>query len=211
LIIVFFVVVVDVVVFSLLFFVDPDHESDNGKIFACLCVNITSCFFFLRLIAAKKKVGNGFHNNAYLNDAYCIGPGEQQIEMKSGDRAFPTGSVRDYGEHNYATVYDLHASNNHSPVVLKFPNPPAGKNSEDVTAPIYQTLSSGDDAPIYQPLKTGVDAPIYQPLNSNRKSPEVQAEKTSEGNAAPVYQSPSNGVTVSIYQTLNNIPKASKA
>ena len=210
-IIVFFVVVVDVVVFSLLFFVDPDHESDNGKIFACLCVNITSCFFFLRLIAAKKKVGNGFRNNAYLNDAYCIGPGEQQIEMKSGDQAFPTGNVRDYGEHNYATVNDLHASNNHSPVVLKFPNPPAGKNSEDVTAPIYQTLSSGDDAPIYQPLKTGVDAPIYQPLNSNRKSPEVQAEKTSEGNAAPVYQSPSNGVTVSIYQTLNNIPKASKA
>ena len=168
-------------------------------------------------------MGNGFRNNAYLNDAYCIGPGEQQIEMKSGDRAFPTGSVRDYGEHNYATVYDLHASNNHSPVVLKFPNPPAGKNSEDVTAPIYQTLSSGDDAPIYQPLKSGVDAPIYQPLksgvdapiyqplNSNRKSPEVQAEKTSGGNAAPVYQSPSNGVTVSIYQTLNNIPKASKA
>jgi len=205
------IIVFVVVVFSLLFFVDPDHESDNGKIFACLCVNITTCFFFLRLIAAKKKVGNGFRNNAYLNDAYCIGPGEQQIEMKSGDQAFPTGSVRDYGEHNYATVYDLHASNNHSPVVLKFPNPPAGKNSEDVTAPIYQTLSSGDDAPIYQPLKTGVDAPIYQPLNSNRKSPEVQAEKTSEGNAAPVYQSPSNGVTVSIYQTLNNIPKASKA
>jgi len=185
-----------------------------GGVILVVVVLIALLFRFKRrkrLIAAKKKVGNGFHNNAYLNDAYCIGPGEQQIEMKSGDRAFPTGSVRDYGEHNYATVYDLHASNNHSPVVLKFPNPPAGKNSEDVTAPIYQTLSSGDDAPIYQPLKTGVDAPIYQPLNSNRKSPEVQAEKTSEGNAAPVYQSPSNGVTVSIYQTLNNIPKASKA
>ena len=150
---------------------DPDHESDNGKIFSFLYVNIST--FFLRLIAAKKKAGCGFNNNAYLNDAYCIGPGEQEIEMKCGDQAFSAGNVPDFGEHSYAAYNDLYPSSNHSAVILKFPDSLAGKNSEDVAAPIYQKPDSGVDTLIYQPINSGGDGPIYQPLNSNRKSSEV--------------------------------------
>ena len=153
------------------FFVDLDHESDNGKIFACLYANITT--FFLRLIAAKKKAGYGFNKNVYLNDAYCVGPGEQDIEMKCCDQAFSAGNVPDFGEHSYAAYNDLHPCSNHSGVVLKFPDSLAGKNSEDVAGPIYQTPDSGADTLIYQPINSGEDAPIYQPLNSNRKSSEV--------------------------------------
>ena len=146
---------------------DSNHENDNGKIFACLYVNITP--FFLRVIAAKKKAGYGFNNNCNLNNAYCIGPGEQDIEMRCVDQAFSTGNVPDFGEHNYPADNDLLASSNRSAVVLKFPESLAGKNSEDVGAPIYQTL-------IYQPINGGTDASINQPLNSNRKSSEVLAE-----------------------------------
>ncbi|XP_020621541.1 uncharacterized protein LOC110059180 [Orbicella faveolata] len=126
-----------------------------------------------RLIAAKRKASCGFNNNAYLNDAYCIGPGEREIEMKCGDQAFSAGNVPDFGEHSYAAYNDLYPSSNHSAVILKFPDSLAGKNSEDVAAPIYQKPDSGVDTLIYQPINSGGDGPIYQPLNSNRKSSEV--------------------------------------
>ena len=166
-------------------------------------VNIPS--FSLRLIA-KKKADNGYNNNAYFNDAYCIGSGEQAIEMKGDNQALSSGNVPEvkFGEHHYAVVNELHASTNHSAVILKFPDPRAEKNSEDVAAPIYQTLDSGVDAPIYQPLNRGVATPIYQPLNSDLKSPEIRAGKTSEGIAAPFGQPPNNGAAASIYQTLNS-------
>ena len=77
-----------------------------------------------------------------------------------------------------------------------------------VDAHIYQPINSGVDAPIYQPINRGVDAPIYQPLNSNRKSPDVRAEKTSEDNAEPVCQLPNNGANASMYQTLNKFSEA---
>ena len=183
---------------------DHDHEGDYGKIYACLYVNIPT--FSLRLIAAKKKAGNGYNNNAYINDAYCIGSGEQAIEMKRGNQAFSSGNVPEvkFGEHHYAAVNELHTSTNHSAVILRFPDSQAERNSEDVAAPIYQTLDSGGDAPIYQPLNRGVATPIYQPLNSDLKSPEIRAGKTSEGIAAPVGQPPNNGAAASIYQTLNS-------
>lgn len=167
---------------------DPDHEGDNGKIYACLYVNIST--FSLRLIATKKKAVNGYNNNAY-----CIGSGEQTIEMKRGNQAFSSGNVPEVklGEHHYAAVNDLHASTNHSAVVLKFPDSLEEKYSKDVAAPIYQTLDSGVDAPIYQPLNRGVATSIYQPLNSDLKSPDIRAEKTSERVAAPVCQPPNNG------------------
>lgn len=122
-----------------------------------------------RLIAAKKKASNGFNNNAYINSAYCIGSGEQELEMKRGDQAFSSGNVPDPLEHYYAAVNGPHSSSNHSTVTLQFPDSIAEKNSEDVAPPIYQTLESGVNAPIYQAL--GVDAPIYQALNNNQKSP----------------------------------------
>ena len=185
---------------------DTDREGNNSKIFVCLFVNITT--FPQRLIAAKKKASNGINNNAYFNDAYCIGSGEQVLEMKCGDQAFSSDNVPDPQEHYYAAVNGPHSSSNHSAVILKFPDSLAGKKCEDVAPSIYQTLKGGVDAPIYQAL--GVDAPIYQALNNNQKSPEVRAEKTSEGKATPVCRSPNDGVNASIYQTLNNT-KFSKA
>lgn len=161
-----------------------------------------------RLIDAKKKADKGFNNNAYFNDAYCIDPKEQAIEMKRGDQTCSTGNVPCFEGHHYAAVNDLHASNNHSAVVLKFPDSLEGKNSVGFAAPIYQTLISGVDVPIYQPLNSGVDAPIYQPLN---KSPGVRPERASEGVAKSVCQPANNGVAESIYQTLNNKPKSSEA
>ena len=122
--------------------------------------------------------------------------------MKCGDQAFLSGNVPDPQEHYYAVVNGPHSSSNHSPVVLKFPDSLAGKNSEDVAPPIYQSLESAVDAPVYQAL--GVDAPIYQALNNNRKPPEARAERPSEGNATPVCRPPNDGVNASIYQTLNN-------
>ena len=117
--------------------------------------------------------------------------------MKYGDKPFSTGNVPDFGEHHYAAVnVDLQAASNHPTLVLKFPDSLAGKNSDDSSAPIYQTLISGVDAPIYQPLK---------------KSPEFRAEKASKGVGASVYQPPNNGVAASIYETLNNIPKPPQA
>ena len=157
------------------------------------------------MIAAKKA---GFNNNAYFNDAYCIGSGEQAIEMKYGNQPLSTGNVPDFEKHHCAAVNDLRASSNHSAVVLKFPDSLEGKNSEDGSAPIYQTLISGVDAPIYQPLNSGIDAPIYQPLNKSKK---VRDEKASEGVGVADYQPPNNGVATSIYETLNNIPKSSEA
>lgn len=134
-----------------------------------LACSLIKLLFPLRLIAAKKKASNGFNNNAYINSAYCIGSGEQELEMKRGDQAFSSGNVPDPLEHYYAAVNGPHSSSNHSTVTLQFPDSIAEKNSEDVAPPIYQTLESGVNAPIYQAL--GVDAPIYQALNKNQKSP----------------------------------------
>jgi len=147
-----------------------------GGVMVVVVILIALLFRFKRrkrLIAAKKKAGYGFNKNVYLNDAYCVGPGEQDIEMKCCDQAFSAGNVPDFGEHSYAAYNDLHPCSNHSGVVLKFPDSLAGKNSEDVAGPIYQTPDSGADTLIYQPINSGGDAPIYQPLNSNRKSSEV--------------------------------------
>ena len=121
-------------------------------------------------------MGKGLNNNSHVNDAYCIDSAEQNIEMECGDRFFSS----DLGEKYYGAVNDLQASSNHSAVVLKFPDSLVGKNSEDGAAPIYESLIS------------------------NRKSPEVRVEKTSEGNEATVCQSPNNGVTAFIYETLNS-------
>ena len=134
------------------------------------------------------KASNGINNNAYFNNAFFIGSGEQALEMKCSDQAFPSGNVPDLQEHYYAAVNDP-----------QLPDPLAGKKSECVAPPIYQTLESG------------VDAPIYQALSNNRKSPEVRAEKTSERKATLVCQSPNDGVTAPIYQTLNNKPRFSDA
>ena len=142
------------------------------------------------------KASNGINNNAYFNNAFFIGSGEQALGMKCSDQAFPSGNVPDLQEHYYAAVNDPH-----SPVVVifKLPDSLAGKKSECVAPPIYQTLESG------------VDAPIYQALNNNPKSPEVRAEKTSGRKATLVCQSPNDGVTAPIYQTLNNKPRFSDA
>ena len=87
--------------------------------------------------------------------------------MKGGDQAFSSGNVSDLGEYYDAAVNDLHASSNDSAVVLKFAGSVAGRNSEDVAPPMYQTLNSGVDSPIYQPLDTGKGKPMYESLNSN--------------------------------------------
>lgn len=121
--------------------------------------------------------------------------------MKRGDQTCSTGNVPHFKGHHYECVNDLHASSNHSAVVLKFPDSREGKNNVGFAAPIYQTLISGVDVPIYQPLNGGVYVPIYQPLN---KSPGVRAEKASEGVAESVCQPPNNGVATSIYQTLTS-------
>ena len=138
---------------------NPEDKGNYGKISACLFVNIST--FSLRLIATKEMASNGINN-----DAYFIGSGEQVMEMKSGDQAFPSGNVPD-PKHYYAAVKD--SSSNHPAAILKFPDSLAEKSSEDVAPPIYQTLDSGVDASIYQAL--GVDAHIYQALNNNRKPP----------------------------------------
>lgn len=120
-------------------------------------------------------------SNGINNDAYFIGSGDQVMEMKSGDQAFPSGNLPD-PEPYYAAVKD--SSSNQPAAILKFPDSLAEKNSEDVAPPIYQTLESGVDESIYQAL--GVDAPIYQALNNNRKSP---GDQWGKGNASlPITQ-----------------------
>ena len=71
-------------------------------------------------------------NNRYVNDAYCIDSGEQNIEMERGDRSFSS----DLGEKYYGAVNDLQAPSNHPAVVLKFL---VGKNSDNGAAPIYES------------------------------------------------------------------------
>ena len=86
--------------------------------------------FPLRLFTVTKKAGNNY-NNAYFNDAYRTGFGEQAIEIKCGDEAFSSGNVPDLGNHYSVALDDLHATTNksHSSV-----------NSGDVAEPTYQTV-----------------------------------------------------------------------
>ena len=120
--------------------------------------------------------------------------------MECGDRAFSS----DLGEKYFGAVNDLQTSSNHSSVVLKFPDSLVRKNSEDGATSFYEKLSSGVDSPLSLPCNSGSAKPTYESLNSNRKSPEVRVEKTSEENAAAGCQSPNNGVAAFTYQTLNN-------
>jgi len=154
------------------------------------------------LIATKKKAGNGFNSNAHVNEAYCSDPGKQEIEMKCGNQAFSTGSVPDWGQHNFTAANDLLAASIDPGLVLKFPNPQAGKSSGDVASPIYQTLESKVHAPIYQPINSGVDAPIYQPINSGVNAPIYQP--INSGADAPIYQPINSGADAPIYQPINS-------
>ena len=65
-----------------------------------------------------KEADNGENNSAYINNAYIIDSGEQDIEMKSSNSTYSSGNVIDLKpeEQNEQPV-----STNQSAVLLKFP------------------------------------------------------------------------------------------
>ena len=131
------------------FQVTNDHNADaNCTTRDVFFFTLISLLFPLRFsnLWAKKKNNNSYNNSAYFNNAYNMGSGEEDIEMKCNNPTYPPGYMPDQKpeEDNCATINDPPLSTNQSTagVILKFPEAISEENSEAVATFNYRPLDS---------------------------------------------------------------------